>query len=150
MDSLVRPDPTAKSCSDDADAGAGASLYSSWQSAPCSTLKGKGDKLELSVQEPLTNLLPCGLHGFEDVIKYDASADCESVFLRIDMDISEEAKIDTDGSFQGACSIGVSTAAPSGEEGNTRLRSVVDLEAITSSQQMGLSPIDVGGNRQSS
>lgn len=66
------------------------------------------------------------------------------------MDISEEAEVDTDGPFQDACRIGISTAAPSGEEGNTRLRSVVDLEGIASSKQLGLSPRDVGGNRQSS
>lgn len=108
----------------------------------------KGDKLELIARALLTNLFPCGLHGFKDVIKNDASANCEPVGLRIDMDISEEAEVDADCLVQSACRIGVSTAAPSGEEGNTRLRSVVDLEAITSSKQMGLSRRDLSSNRQ--
>lgn len=95
-------------------------------------MQREGGKLELSARAPLTNLLPCGLHGLKDIIKYNATADCKSVVLRVDMDISEEAEINTDGPFQGACRIGVSTAAPSGEEGNTFLGSIVDLETKTS------------------
>lgn len=71
MSSLVRPDPTAKGGTDHPDAGAGTSL----------------------------NILSYGIHRLENVIKIDAAADSQSIILRVDIDVSEEAEIDSDGPF---------------------------------------------------
>lgn len=51
------------------------------------------------------------MQRFKDVIKNDPSANCESIVYRVDMNVSEEPKIDSNASSYGACRVGVSVAA---------------------------------------
>lgn len=68
------------------------------------------------------------MQRFENVIESDPSANCESIFYRVDMNVSEETQIDSDASSYGACRVGVSVAASCCQEGNALLTRVFNLQ----------------------